>query len=124
MRFEFAYDKVWGPFLKLLGLGPGHAWIEVEAGLFQVRAGWEFRLDAPVAAVATAVELEQPIPLLLGVGVHGWNRRWAVNGARRPHVEVRFAAPQRGRTLGFPIWVETLHLSPADPAGLIGALQA
>lgn len=39
------------------------------------------------------------------------------------HVVVRFAAPQRARTLGFPVWVEMLHLSPTDPTGFLAALR-
>jgi hypothetical protein len=123
MRFEFRFDAVSRPLLGALGVGRRRSWVEVASGSFRVRMGWAFRLDAPAGAIGSAEEVEEPIPALLGVGVHGWARRWAVNGARRPHVIVRFAAPQLAYTMGFPVWVDVLHLAPADPAGLIEALH-
>ena len=123
MRFPFAHGLS-SALLAVLGMGRGRSWLEVDHGLFRVRMGWAFRLEAPMGAVGSAEEIDEPIPLLMGIGVHGWARRWAVNSAREPHVVVRFAAPQLGRILGFPVWVETLHLSPADPTGFLAALRA
>jgi hypothetical protein len=84
---------------------------------------WAFRMDAPVAAVASTEVASEPIPLWLGIGVHGWGREWAINTTRRPHLVLRFATPQRARLAGIPLRVETLHLSPADPVGLASALR-
>jgi hypothetical protein len=123
VRFEFADGGRLGALLGLLGMGRRHSWTAVEGARFQVRMGWAFRLETPAEAIASAGHIDEPIPLMLGIGVHGWRRQWAVNTARTPHVVVRFTAPQPARTLGFPIQVEALHLSPADPTGLIQALR-
>jgi hypothetical protein len=85
--------------------------------------GWAFKLDTTTWAVGSAEQVDEPVPALLGIGVHGWKRTWAVNPVRRPHVIVRFAAPQHAWTLKFPVWVEVLHLTPADPEGLVAALR-
>jgi hypothetical protein len=123
MRFHFA-PGLPAALLGALGMGRGHSWLDVEGDRFRVRMGWAFRLGAPAGAVASAEEVVEPIPLLMGIGVHGWARRWVVNSARKPHVVVRFAAPQRAWVLGFPVRVEILHLSPADPTGFLAALRA
>jgi hypothetical protein len=121
MRFGFVRNLTATAF-AVLGLGPGSSWIDVDGERFGVRMGWAFRLRAPREAVAYAERVEDPIPLGLGIGVHGWRREWAVNTARRPHVVIDFSAPQRATTLGVPMRVQRLHLSPADPDSLVDAL--
>jgi hypothetical protein len=122
MRFEFARGLL-GPLFAILGMGPRRSWIEVEAGRLRIRMSWAFRMEASVSAIDSAEQVGEPIPLWLGIGVHGWRRQWAVNTALRPHVVIRFASPQRAWAAPFPIRVETLHLSPADPAALVQALR-
>jgi hypothetical protein len=123
MRFAFAYDKLSGPLFAALGMGPSRSWIEVEGGALRVRMGWAFKLETATGSIDYAETLDEPIPALLGVGVHGWHRVWSVNPARRPHVKIRFAAPQHAWTLKLPVWIEILHLAPADPEGLAAALR-
>ena len=123
MRFPFAYDRWSRPVFTALGTGPSRAWVEVDGGALRVRMGWAFKLDTTTWAVGYAEQLDEPVPALLGIGVHGWRRSWAVNPVRRPHVKIRFAAPQHAWTLKLPVWVEVLHLTPADPEGLVAALR-
>ena len=123
MRFEFARG-VFRPLFAILGMGARKCWIEVDGDRLRVRMSWAFRMDAPVGAVASAEQADEPIPLWLGIGVHGWRRQWAVNTALKPHAVVRFSSPQRAWALPFPIRVKTLHLSPADPAALVAAVHA
>lgn len=123
MQFGFARGRGMGLLLALVGAGRNGAFVDVGRGSLRVRFGLAFRLEVPLAAVVEAEERAAPIPLALGVGVHGWRGVWAVNGARRPHVVVRFSRPQRARTFGIPVRVHTLHLAPDDPGGLTEALR-
>lgn len=123
MRFEFAHGGALEALFAVLGMGPRHSWIRVDGDRLRIRMSWAFRMDVPVAAVASTEVAADSIPFWLGIGVHGWGRQWAVNTARTPHVVIRFAKPQRARLAAFPLRVGTLHLSPADPVGLVSALR-
>lgn len=124
MRFGFPRGRGMGLLLALVGAGPNGAFVDVGGGSLRVRFGLAFQLEVPLDVVVEAEQRPGPIPLALGVGVHGWRGLWAVNGARRPHVVVRFSGPQRARTFGVPVRVQTLHLAPADPGGLTEALRS
>ena len=121
MRLQHAYG--WKVPMTLLGLGPSFSYIEVANGNLTVVLSWGFRMKAPLSEVESAERVEVPVPWKFGAGVHGWAGEWAVNAARRPHVVIRFAKPQRGYTVGFPVRVRVLHLCPAEPEQLLEALQ-
>jgi hypothetical protein len=122
MRFQHHYG--WTIPMAMLGLGPRWSFIEVGAEHLRVTMAWGFRMRAPLSSVKSAEKLSEPISWRFGIGVHGWFGEWAVNAARRPHVVIVFKDPQRAYTLGIPVRVQTLHLSPEHPEGLLGALLA
>jgi hypothetical protein len=109
--------------MRILGLGPRWSIIEVGVDYLKVTMGWGFRMRVPLSSIRSADKLNKPIPWTFGIGAHGWFGRWAVNAARSPHVVMIFKEPQRAYTLGFPIRVATLHLSPQDPDGLLTTLK-
>ena len=123
MRFEFAHSGALEALFAVLGMGPRHSWIRVDGDRLRIRMSWAFRMDAPVESVASTEVARDPIPLWMGLGVHGWGRQWAVNTARTPHAVIHFSTPQHARLAGIPLKVETLHLSPSDPVGLASALR-
>lgn len=122
MRFDHNY--AWQLPLGLIGLGPRSSGIEVDGSTIRVKMGWALQMRAPISEIESAELLAEPIPLLLGIGVHGWGGQWAVNGARRPHVLITFKTPQTGRVLGFPVKIRKLHLAPLNPNSLVEALKA
>jgi hypothetical protein len=108
--------------MRIIGLGERWSFIDVGPDGLKVMMGWAFRMRAPLSSISSADKLTKPIPWKFGIGVHWWFGEWAVNAARSPHVVIVFNQPQRGYTLGIPIRVKTLHLSPEDPNGFITAL--
>jgi len=81
-----------------------------------------FRAVLSRDAMASVEEIPET-RFVAGIGAHGWNRRWTVNGRRRPAVRITFDVPQRGWVLGIPIRVETLDVSTPDPAALLDDLS-
>ena len=115
-RFAFRYGKT-KPILAAVGSGPGRSWIDVEGGRIRVRFGPSFSMDAPLDSISSAARIESSMlhKLTRGIGVHGLNGHWAVNGAAEPIVRLNFSEPQRARILGLPAKIKTLDLSPDDP---------
>ncbi|GAA0926181.1 hypothetical protein [Pseudonocardia zijingensis] len=77
------------------------------------------RTHIPADSIAGCVPAR--IPLVLGVGVHGWGGRWAVNGSRAG--AVRLDPPSRARVCGIPVGLRTLWLSLADPDEFVRVLS-
>ncbi len=82
--------------------------------------GWAFRADVPLTSVV-AVRLYTG--LVTGIGVHGWRRRWLVNGAASGLVDVDIDPPARAYVLGVPVRLRTLRVSVVSPEELIAALR-
>lgn len=105
--------------LVLLGMGPRLSWVEVGADVVAVRMGWAFSADIPRHTVTQAV---RGADRYWGIGVHGWRGQWLVNGSVRGIVTLRVDPRCPARTLGFPIRLQTLHVSLAEPEALLAAL--
>ena len=108
--------------MQLLGLGPRWSYIEVDATHLRVTMAWGFRMRVPLTSIRSVEKLDRPIPWKFGIGVHWWFGEWAVNAARSPHVMISFGEPHRAYTVGVPIRVRVLHLSPRDPDAFLPAL--
>lgn len=122
-RFGYRYDGFSRTVGRVFGMGPNGSWLEVEGGRLRVRMGWSFSLDAPLDAIAAGHRVDgEPFWRRITVGVHGWRRRWRVNAATGPIVRLRFREPQRARTMGIPVRVETLEVNPADPDAFLAAI--
>lgn len=86
----------------------------------RARMGWAFRVSIPLPDVIDATPAR--IPLVLGIGVHGWSGRWAMNGARAGGVRIDVDPPCRARVCGFAVRLRTLWVSLTDPEGFLAAL--
>jgi hypothetical protein len=125
-HFSFNYD-VLGGLLKLMGLGPPFARIDVGPYDVNVRFGWAFQARIPRRSIVH-VEPTGPIAgfgsLLMGWGVHtNFAGTWFVNGAQTNLVAIELAEQVRGRTLFLPVWISRLVVSVEDPGGLLAALR-
>ena len=118
--FGIRYDPVLRPLLQALGTGTSASGVTVTPEELRVRMGWAFRACIPLPAVVVAVPAR--IPMVLGIGVHGWGGRWAVNGARAGGVRIDIDPPCRARVCGFPVRLRTLWVSLTDPGGFLAAL--
>jgi len=102
-----------------LGLSPRRSWVEVGDDLLRVRMSWAFSLDAPLVNVRDA---RPDTGRVGGRGVHGWRRRWLVNGSSSGLVRIDLSPPVRGRMGPIPIGIRQLRVSVEDPDGLVAAL--
>jgi hypothetical protein len=116
--FGFRYG-FFGPFLRVLGMGPNHSSVELRPEELRVRMGWAFSGDIPVSSI-TGVGPHRG--LVGGIGVHGWRGQWLVNGAAKGIVTIDIDPRARGRVLGVPVKLRTLWVSVESPEELISAL--
>ncbi len=115
MRHPIRFDSWYGVLSTLVGLPPSTAYLEVTAQEVAVRMGWAFRCRFPRTAIESVAE---PDMSPLSRGVHGFGGRWLVNGSGRGLVALGLRPGQRGYVMGFPVRLELLLVSVADPAAL------
>ena len=84
------------------------------------RFEWGGRLVRfPCSVVVSVWELDRrPVSR----GVHGFAGRWLVNGSGRGVVNIQLSPPQRAYVMGFPVRLELLMVSVAEPSALAAAL--
>jgi hypothetical protein len=116
--FGFRYG-VFGPFLRVMGMGPRFSSVELADDVLRVRMGWAFSAEIPVSSI-TGVGPHKG--LVGGIGVHGWRGRWLVNGAAKGIVTVNIDPRARGRVLGVPVKLRTLWVSVESPEEMMRAL--
>ena len=121
LRFAIDYSRWNKRFFGLLGLGPRLSEVVVDDTNLRVRMGWTFHAEVPRADICRVAGTERPF---FAWGVHGWRGRWLVNGSSDGIVGVEIDPPARAWTLGIPIRLRTVHISLADPRGLITALTS
>ena len=121
LRFAIDYSRWNKRFFGLLGLGPRLSEVVVDDTNLRVRMGWTFHAEVPRADIRRVTAAERPF---FAWGVHGWRGRWLVNGSSDGIVGVEIDPPARAWTLGIPIRLRTVHISLADPRGLITALTS
>jgi hypothetical protein len=120
VRFAIRYGAL-RPLLALLGLGPRHSGLELDADRLRVRMGWGFSATVPRAQIRSAQPSEG---LVGGIGVHGWRGRWLVNGAANGLVLLAIEPPARAWVMGVPVKLTSLRVSVDAPDELLAALGA
>jgi hypothetical protein len=119
-RVDIRYNPILRPIFIALGMGPGSSNVTVTTDELRAVMGWAFRGRIARRAIVSARPAR--IPLILGIGVHGWAGRWAVNGSRGGAVRLEINPPARARVCGLPVRLRTLWLSLADPDGFLAAM--
>ncbi len=89
--FNFRYG-VFRPLLSILAMGPMFSRIALDDDTLRVRMGWAFRTTIPLRQITGARTRDG---LVSGIGVHGWNGRWLVNGAATGLVAITVDPPAR-----------------------------
>jgi hypothetical protein len=118
-RFAIRYG-IARPLLSILGMGPAFSGIDLGDDRMKVKMGWVFRVSVPRASVRGA---EPSSGLVGGIGVHGWNGRWLVNGAATGLVTIDIDPKARAFVCGFPVRLRRLRVSVDNPEELAAALR-
>lgn len=118
--FALRYNPMARPLLVVVGLGPARSRVVLIDGELDVRMGWAFRARVPLTRVVGA--RREPIPLLMGVGVHGYAGRWAVNGSRAGAVRLDLEPRGHARVCGVPVRLASLWVSLEDPDAFLVAV--
>jgi hypothetical protein len=93
--------------------------VTIEAGRVVVRMSYAFRSVFDRSTIRSAAPWNGRV---WGWGVHGWRRRWLVNGSSQGIIMLTIDPPARARVLGVPIRVRELAVSLDDPVGFVAAL--
>ncbi len=123
-RTDFAIDPRYRSVLRLFGVRPGRAWIELDAERLRVRFGF-WRFETEIANV-DRVRLTGPYSALRAIGPHISlkDRGISFGTNTRQGVCVLFRRPVPGReTLGL-IRHPGLTVTPVAPEYLVTALEA
>ena len=112
-RFEFA-SPAW-LFVPVFWLLPWRR-IMVTPEVVKVRMAWGFRANIKRSAIKS---VRREPRRTVSRGAHGLFGRWLVNTTGSGLITLELDPPQRGWTLGFPVRVRELTLSPADADGFL-----
>lgn len=118
-RFPISFDEGYRLLSSALFLPPSSAYVEIDGTQVQVRMGWAFRSRFPRATVVSVAEIDKRP---LSRGVHGFAGRWLVNGSGQGILSIDLEPPQRAYVMGFPIRLQQLLVSVAEPGTLASAL--
>jgi hypothetical protein len=94
-------------------------YIDFDQNTVRVRMSWAFSMDVARVSIRSA-ERAKDSPW--SIGVHGWGKRWRINGAASPMVAIDIAAPTRAREC-FRTSARHVFVSVADPDALVAALD-
>ena len=122
VHFQIRYDRWCGWLLGLLGLGRRFSAVVVADGAVSVRMGWAFTSHIPTASIVSAVADDDAG--VWGWGVHGWRRRWLVNGSSSGLVRIDIDPPARAHIGFVPVQLAVLRVGVEEPDVLIDALRS
>ena len=93
--------------------------VELTTDALTVRLGLTWSATVPRAHIRTAGR--DPLRTI-SIGAHGWRGDWLVNTSTKGLVVLTIDPAAKGRCLGYPIRLKTLHLSLADPDAFLAEL--
>jgi hypothetical protein len=117
--FDILVSPAWRPMLRVFGVKPETAFVEVTAHDLHVKFG-RFEQTFPLADVESVKLAEWP--LLAGIGPRYLPGTVGLVGTYVNTVMVRFATPQRFRFM-FRFPFKRLYLSLKEPEAFIAALM-
>lgn len=120
MQYNFSYGFFSRILLTVLGLGKGSSYVIVGKESVNVRMGWAFSAEIPRSSIlGVHVRTER----VVNRGVHGWKRRWLVNGSADGLVSITLDPIGTARVWPFRVKVKRLTVSVEQPHELVAALQ-
>ena len=118
MDVKVRYNRLFHAYSVPFGMGPKRSYVRIGDDTVHVRMGWGFRADIPLTSVTNAT-LESD--RVVGLGVHGWNGEWLVNGSTKDVVRLTIDPPVTARVFGVNVQLRVLLISLEDPAVLLAA---
>ena len=119
LHYDISFDGWYRVLSTMVGLLPSSSYVSVDEEQVEVRMGWAFWCRFSRSAVLSVSELgRKPVSR----GVHGFAGRWLVNGSGSGVAGIRLGAGQRAHVLGFPVRLNQLMVSVAEPSALASAL--
>lgn len=118
-EFAIRYDRRWKWLFVVCGLVPRWSRVTVDRNRVVVKMSYGFSSALDRSVIRS---LRPWTGRVWAWGVHGWRRRWLVNGSSHGIVVLEIDPPARARSLGFPIRVRELAISFEDPVGFAAAL--
>lgn len=119
-RFPIRFGSWYRRLSSALFLGPSESYVEIVGDEVRVQMSWAFRMRFPRAAVRSVAPFEGPV---LSRGVHGFGKRWLVNGSGDGIVSLQLEPAQRATTMGIPVSVQELLVSVEEPGAVMDALR-
>lgn len=120
MQYNLSYGFFSRILLTVLGLGKGSSYVVVGTDDVRVKMGWAFTATIPRSAIlGVHVRTER----VLNRGVHGWRRRWLVNGSTNGLVSITLDPAGTARVWPFTVTLKRLTVSVEQPNELVAALQ-
>ena len=121
MSFTVRFSPWLRPLFVLLGMAPRRSEVTVGEDSIQVRLGWAFRAEVPIASVRS---VSRTPDVWWAVGVHTDMRgRWIVNGSPRGMVAFELDPAVRGRGIGLGVRIRRLLLSLEEPDAFVEAVR-
>jgi len=119
-EFRIAYAPGARQVLTAIGCGPRNSGVLVTGQSMQVWMGWSFRATVPLSAIAAADPDDRAV---LGVGVHGWDSVWLVNGSWTDLVRIQLDVGVRARVMGRQVPLTTLVVSVEERDDLVRLIR-
>ncbi len=111
-RFPIKFDPAYRVLSTIVPVPPSDSYLEVDGDRVYVRMAWGFRARFPKSAVRSVAPYgRRP----MSRGVHGFARRWLVNGSGQGILSIKLDPPARAYVTGFPIRLRELLISLEDP---------
>ncbi|MBI5535098.1 MAG: hypothetical protein HY898_20395 [Deltaproteobacteria bacterium] len=122
MRYPMRLDRMWKPFLWVLGGTPQRSFVDVEPERVRFKFGAGFDHNVPRSEIVSAERTSYPL-----FGGIGWRmglvaKSAAIVGSTHGVVRVTFKAPRRVRMTGIPKQCQQLFVSLEDPDGFVREL--
>jgi len=115
-------DRIWKPFLWVLGGTPDRSFVDVEPERVTFKFGEGFDHSVPRSEIAKVERTAYP--LWGGIGWRMGRRSVAIVGSTKSVVKVSFRAPRRVRMIGIPMQCSQVYVSVEDADGFVRELGA
>jgi hypothetical protein len=117
-------DKIWRPFLFLLGGTPSKSYAEIEGGSLHLKFGHGFEATIPLSEIDEAKETPYSIWGGIGWRVGALSPSIALVGSTHGVVSLKLSSPRRFRVAKVPKTADLIYVSLEDPQAFLAELKS